>query len=175
MFTAAKAIQQRDPAAHSVWEVILTYSGFHALAFYRLAHWFQQHSHHLLAALIAHWGKRVTGVEIHPAAQIGRQVFIDHGTGVVIGETAVIGDRVTILHNVTLGSRHLQAGRRHPVVANDVLIGAGAQLLGAIQIGAHVKIGAGTIVLTDVPAYTTIVGNPGKPVEQQRLKLARLN
>lgn len=163
MFAAAKNIYERDPAAHSMWEVLLTYSGFHALAFYRLAHYFYVRQHYLLAAFVAHWGKRATGVEIHPAAKIGKHLFIDHGTGIVIGQTAVIGDEVTILHNVTLGSRHPRSsGPRHPQIADHVFIGAGAQILGRIYIGEYAKIGAGAIVLQDVPAYTTAVGNPAR-------------
>ncbi|AWW98888.1 serine O-acetyltransferase [Oenococcus oeni] len=165
MFTAAKFIQQHDPAAPGIWEILLTYSGFHAVGFYRIAHYFWQHKHRLLAMLISHWGKKATGVEIHPAAVIGKNLFIDHGLGVVIGETAVIGNQVTILQNVTLGSRRPIPGLRHPHIADNVFIGANAQILGAIKIGEYAKIGAGSVVLNNVPAHRTIVGNPGRLVD----------
>lgn len=166
MFAAAKYIVNQDPAAKSVWEVILTYSGFHALGYYRVAHWLYRHHRYLLAALIAHLGKVMTDVEIHPGAQIGHHVFIDHGHGVVIGETAIVGNYVTILHGVTLGSRKTEGGRRHPYVANHVFIGANALLLGRINVGVRAKIGAGTVVLHDIPADATVVGNPGRIVHQ---------
>lgn len=171
MFSAAKYIFNNDPAAKSVWEVIFTYSGFHALGFYRVSHRLYRAKRYFLAALIAHWGKQITKVEIHPGAKIGQHCFIDHGTGVVIGETAIIGDFVTILHGVTLGSRYNGDGPRHPHVADHVLIGANALLLGAIKIGAHAKVGAGSVVLDNVPRYATVVGNPGRIVAQQ-VKLA---
>ncbi|WP_137597715.1 serine O-acetyltransferase [Paucilactobacillus kaifaensis] len=167
MFSAAKYIQQSDPAAKSMWEVIFTYSGFHALAFYRLSHHLYQKKHYFLAALVAHLGKQVTHVEIHPGATIGKYVFIDHGTGVVIGETAIVGDFVTILHGVTLGSRHISEGPRHPQVGNHAFIGANAMLLGHVNIGANAKVGAGSVVLHDVPPYATVVGNPGRIINQQ--------
>lgn len=168
MFSAAKYIVNNDPAARNIWEVMLTYSGFHALAYYRVSHWLYQRQDYLLAAIVAHLGKRTSGVEIHPGAQIGKHVFIDHGMGVVIGETAVIGDFVTILHGVTLGSRRTVAGKRHPQVGNHVLIGANAMLLGPIEIGAFAKIGAGSVVLDDVVSNTTVVGNPALQVQQHQ-------
>lgn len=168
IITAAEMIKKRDPAAHSLLEIFMTYSGFHALAYYRAAHWFYRHNFYLLAALISHSGKMTTGIEIHPGAKIGKFLFIDHGNGVVIGQTAVIGDNVTIMHNVTLGSRKQMNNRRHPIVGNNVFIGAGAQLLGPITIGAKAKIGAGTIVLIDVPEGATIVGNPGHLVTRKK-------
>lgn len=166
MWQAAKYIQKLDPAAKSVWEVLLTYPGFHALGWYRLSHWLYQHHAHLLAALVASLGRFLTQVEIHPAATIGHHVFIDHGHGVVIGETAVVGDYVTILHGVILGSSKAQPtpGPRHPQVASHVFLGAHAQVLGPVKIGEGAKVGAGTIVLHDVPAHRTVVGNPGRLV-----------
>ena len=162
-------IQKLDPAAKSVWEVLLTYPGFHALGWYRLSHWLCQQHAHLLAALVASLGRFFTQVEIHPAATIGHHVFIDHGHGVVIGETAVVGDYVTILHGVTLGSSKPlpTPGPRHPQVGNHVFLGAHSQLLGPITVGDGAKVGAGTIVLRDVPAQRTVVGNPGRLVPRK--------
>ena len=168
MFSAAKYIMNSDPAARSIWEVILTYSGFHALAYYRLSHWLYRHHRYLLAALVPHLGKQMTQVEIHLGAKIGQHVFIDHGTGVVIGETAVVGDYVTILHGVTLGSRRVVDGKRHPQVHDHVFIGAKAMLLGNIEIGSFAKIGAGSVVINDVLSNTTVVGNPGAQVQQRK-------
>lgn len=164
MYNAAKYIQTVDPAARSPWEVILTYAGFHALGWYRISHWLYQHNWHLLAAIIANLGKFFTKVEIHPGAKIGHHVFIDHGYGTVIGETAVIGDYVTILHGVTLGSRRPSSKPgepRHPQIGSHVFIGAHAQLLGNVHVGDYAKVGAAAVVLHDVPAYRTVVGNPG--------------
>lgn len=172
MFKAARYIQINDPAAHSMWEVILTYSGFHALMFYRLSHFLYRHHRYLTASLVAHIGKQLTGVEIHPGAKIGRYVFIDHGTGVVIGETAIVGDYVTILHGVTLGSRHISAGRRHPIVENHAFIGANAMILGPITIGKYAKVGAGSVVLESVSPQKTIVGNPGRQVVSHKIEVA---
>lgn len=166
IYRAAKYIQQIDPAASSPWEVILAYAGFHALGWYRISHWFYQHHRRTIAAIISNLGCFFTKVEIHPGAQIGQHVFIDHGAGTVIGETAVIGNYVTILHGVTLGSRvpntsNTAVSRRHPHIGSHVLIGAHAQLLGNIKVGDYAKIGAAAVVLTDVPARRTVVGNPG--------------
>lgn len=165
MFKTAKFILKRDPAAHSLWEVLLTYPGLHALGWYRLAHWFSQHRHYLLAAVISRHSARTTGVSIAPEAQIGHEVFIDHGIGVVIGATAVIESRVVILHGVTLGARHQTNGRRHPIIKRGAFIGAHAQLLGPIIIGENSKIGAGAVVLTDIPTAGTAVGNPAHVVQ----------
>lgn len=174
IWAAAKYIADQDPATSSPWEVLLTYPGFHALGWYRLSHFCYQRRLHLLAALIAALGRFFTRVDIHPAAQIGHHVFIDHGVGVVIGATAVVEDYVTILHGVTLGSSASQPkpGPRHPHVRHHAFLGANAQLLGAIEVGAHAKVGAGTIVLKDVPAHRTVVGNPGRlvPLKLQALE-----
>ncbi|KRO09690.1 serine O-acetyltransferase [Paucilactobacillus hokkaidonensis] len=156
-----------DPAAKSMWEVIFTYSGFQALAFYRVSHRLYQAKRYFWAALVAHLGKKMTQVEIHPGAKIGNHVFIDHGTGVVIGETAIVGNYVTILHGVTLGSRYNNDGPRHPRISDHVLVGANALLLGPITVGSYAKVGAGSVVLHDVPKNATIVGNPGRVVNRE--------
>jgi len=162
-FKTARAILKRDPAATNLLSVILTYPGLHALAWYRVAHYCNNHHFGLLAELISQHAARRTGVMIHPAAQIGQRVFFDHGHGIVIGATAIIEDDVTILHGVTLGARSIgQTGHRHPYVQSGAYIGAHAQLLGAITIGRHSRIGAAAVVLKDVPAYTTAVGNPAR-------------
>jgi len=152
----------RDPAARSRFEVFWTYPGLHALWWHRVAHRLWQVNAYFLARVIAMLGRRLTGVEIHPAAQIGRRLFIDHGMGVVIGETAIVGDDALIFHGVTLGGAKQVDGRRHPIVGDRVLIGAGAKLLGAITIGDDARIGANAVVLRDVPAGATAVGVPAK-------------
>ncbi|GKT04385.1 serine O-acetyltransferase [Furfurilactobacillus entadae] len=164
MFETVDSIIQRDPAARSRWQVILTYAGYQAVVGHRMTNWLWRHDHLLLAEVLSHWIRHHTGVEIHPAATLGRRLFIDHGMGVVIGETAVVGDDVTILHGVTLGSRHDEAGRRHPTIRNHVLLGANAQLLGPITIHDYAKVGAGAIVLHDVGNGETVAGNPAKLV-----------
>lgn len=168
LFETARAITRRDPAAHSLLTVLLTYPGVEALAWYRLAHCLQQHRLTLLAETISrHAGKR-TGILINPAAQIGRRVFFDHGIGTVIGETAIIEDDVTIMHGVTLGSRHpQQLGHRHPHIQAGAFIGAYAQILGPVTIGVQSKVGAGAIVLNDVTANSTVIGNLAHQVELQ--------
>ncbi len=157
-----------DPAARSSFEVVLTYAGIHALWLHRIAHFFYRHKWLLIARIISQVARFLTLIEIHPAVQIGRRFFIDHGVGVVIGETCVIGDDVTIYHNVTLGGtgKEKEAGKRHPTIENNVLISSGAKVLGAITIGENAKIGANAVVLKDVPASVTIVGIPGRVVGQ---------
>ncbi|NLM46257.1 MAG: serine O-acetyltransferase [Firmicutes bacterium] len=159
-----QAIFERDPAAKSVLEVILCYPGLHALWAHRLAHALYRRRLFLLARLISQISRFFTGIEIHPGAKIGRGFFIDHGMGVVIGETAEIGDNVTLYQGVTLGGTGKEKGKRHPTIGNNVVVGAGAQILGPIVIGDHAKIGAGSVVLKNVPAYTTVVGVPGRVV-----------
>ncbi len=159
-----KAALDRDPAAESVLEVVLTYSGFHARQLHRLAHALHTAGLPLLPRLIANFNRFFTGVEVHPGARIGEGLFIDHGTGVVIGETAVIGDDCHLTQGVTLGGTSNRRERRHPTLGNGVVVGAGAKLLGAITIGDHARIGAGSVVVTNVPAYATVVGVPGKVV-----------
>lgn len=158
----------RDPAARTRLEVLLTYPGVHALWAHRVAHRWWQRGALLAARLLAAWARRRTGIEIHPGAQVGRRVFIDHGMGVVVGETAVIGDDVTLFHGVTLGGTRTQAGRRHPQVGNRVTIGAGATVLGPIAIGDDARIGAGAVVLSDVAGGTTAVGIPARAIGESR-------
>ncbi|MEW5729632.1 MAG: serine O-acetyltransferase [Pseudomonadota bacterium] len=158
------SIRQRDPAAHSALEVLLCYPGLHALLFYRLAHWCWGRGLRVLGRFISHLGKILTGIEIHPGATVGRRFFIDHGTGVVIGETAVVGDDVTLYHGVTLGGTSLHKGKRHPTLEDGVIVGSGAQVLGPITVGKGARIGANAVVLTDVPAGVTMVGIPARMV-----------
>ncbi|MBE1236811.1 serine O-acetyltransferase [Phaeovibrio sulfidiphilus] len=163
-------IMARDPAARSKLEVFLCYPGFHALLFYRIAHPLWTHGWYTLARFIAHLGKMFTGVEIHPAAKIGRRLFIDHATGVVIGETAEVGDDVTLYHDVTLGGTSLERGKRHPTVEDGVVIGAGAQVLGPHVIGKGARIGANAVVLKPVRPGATMVGIPAQEAGEVRLR-----
>jgi serine O-acetyltransferase len=155
------SVFDRDPAAKSVLEILLCYSGLHALWFYRLNHWLWNHSMRLLSRWLSQVARLLTGIEIHPAAQIGRRLFIDHGMGVVIGETSVIGDDVTLYQGVTLGGTGKEKSKRHPTIGNGVVIGAGARVLGNIRVGDNSRVGAGSVVLRDVPDNATIVGVPG--------------
>ena len=159
-----RAIRERDPAARSAIEVVLTYPGFHAVVIHRIANWLHRHGRRLIARIVSHLGRGLTGIEIHPGATIGRRLFIDHGMGVVIGETAVVGDDVTMYQGVTLGGTGKERGKRHPTVGNGVTIGVGAKLLGAVTIGDGAKIGGGAVVLRDVPRHTTAVGVPARAV-----------
>ncbi len=156
-----EAARTHDPAATGAWEIILTYNGFHALVLYRIAHYLHVRGFKLIARMISSIGRFFTGIEIHPGAKIGYGVFIDHGTGVVIGETAEIGNNVTIYQGATLGGTGKDKGKRHPTVESGVMISAGAKVLGPITIGRNAKIGAGSVVLKDVPANATVVGVPG--------------
>ncbi len=160
------AIRQRDPAARSTLEVALAYPGFHAILLHRAAHCLWRNGWRTLARLLAYFTRFLTAIEIHPGAQIGNFCFIDHGHGVVIGETAIIGNRVTIYHDVTLGGTTLAAGKRHPTIMDDVIIGAGAQVLGPITVGEGARIGANSVVVKDVPAHATVVGIPGRVVAE---------
>ena len=155
-------IFERDPAARNWLEVIFCYPGFHALCLHRLAHWLHIHKMSFIPRLISHLGRFFTGIEIHPGAKIGKGVFIDHGMGVVIGETAIVGDYTLIYQGVTLGGTGKESGKRHPTLGNNVIVGAGAKVLGNIQISDRVRIGAGSIVLRDVPPDATVVGIPGR-------------
>lgn len=164
-----RACMQRDPAARSKLEVILTYPGFHALIYYRMASWLWRRDMRLLARLVAYIGRIITAIEIHPGARIGRGLFIDHGHGVVIGETAEIGDNVTLYHDVTLGgiapsvdSDSQRNQKRHPTLEDDVIVGSGAQILGPITVGKGARVGANSVALQDVPAGATVVGIPAK-------------
>jgi serine O-acetyltransferase len=161
-----KAARERDPAARGVGpvEILATWPGIHALLSYRVAHALHEAGVPLLPRSLSVATRALTGIEIHPAAQIGRGLFIDHGSGVVVGETASIGDDVTLYQGVTLGGTGFQTGKRHPTVQDNVTIGSGAKLLGPITIGHGAKIGANSVVITDVPPNTTVVGNPGHPV-----------
>jgi serine O-acetyltransferase len=155
-------VYQNDPAARSRLEIWLCYSGLHALWWYRLNHWLWQRKFYLLARCFSQVARLLTGIEIHPGAQIGERLFIDHGMGVVIGETAVVGNEVTIYQGVTLGGTSLDRGaKRHPTIGNEVVIGGGAKILGNITVGDNCRVGAGSVVLRDVPPDSTIVGVPG--------------
>lgn len=160
-----RAALERDPAARGVLEVLLTYSGFHALLAHRIAHWLWCRGIPLLPRVIAHMARWLTGIEIHPGAKIGKGFFIDHGMGVVIGETAEIGDHVTLFQGVTLGGTGKERGKRHPTLGNHVVVGAGAKVLGNIRIGDYVKIGANSVVLRSVPSNSTVIGIPGKVIK----------
>mgnify|MGYP003290624807 FL=1 len=160
----AKNIRDKDPAARNVAEVIILYPGFHVLVTHKIAHFLYNHRCFFLARFVSQLARHLTGIEIHPGAKIGRKLFIDHGMGIVFGETTEIGDNCTIYHGVTLGGTGKDTGKRHPTLGDNVLIGAGAKVLGPITIGNNVKIGAGSIVLKDVPDNCTVVGNPGRVV-----------
>jgi serine O-acetyltransferase len=159
-----RAALSMDPAATSKVEVALTYAGFHALLFYRLAHWLSQKRIPFIPRALSQFARFLTGIEIHPGATIGSGLFIDHGMGVVIGETTEIGDNVTLFQGTTLGGTGKQRGKRHPTLGSHVVVGAGAKVLGPIKIGDYVKIGANSVVLQDVPDHSTVVGIPGKIV-----------
>lgn len=161
-----RSVFDRDPAARSTWEVLTCYPGVHALFMHRLAHWLWGHRLRWLARFAAHLSRFFTGIEIHPGAFIGRRFFIDHGMGVVIGETAVIGDDVTLYHGVTLGGTSWNKGKRHPTLENGVVIGAGAKVLGPIVIGAGAKVGSNAVVTKEIPAGATAVGNPARLLDR---------
>lgn len=162
LYEDIKTVLDRDPAARNSLEVFFCYSGFHALTMHRVSHWLWCHKLKSLARFNAMLARFFTGVEIHPAAKIGRRFFIDHGMGVVIGETAEIGDDVTIYHGVTLGGVSLKKEKRHPTIGNNVIIGAGAKVLGPFKVGDRVRIGANSVVLHEVPNDATVVGVPGR-------------
>jgi len=155
---------KRDPAARSVLEILLCYPGFHAVLIHRVAHGVYKRGWFTFARVISQFSRSMTGIEIHPGATIGRRFFIDHGMGIVIGETAEIGDDVLMYQNVTLGGTGKQGGKRHPTIGNEVVIGTGAKILGNIKIGDHVKVGAGSVVVRSVPDHSTVVGVPGRVV-----------
>jgi serine O-acetyltransferase len=155
----------RDPAARSSWEVVTTYPGLHALWLHRLAHALWGRGLHWPARMLSHIGRFLTGIEIHPGARIGRRFFIDHGMGVVIGETADIGEDCTLYHGVTLGGTSWQKGKRHPTLGDNVVVGAGAKILGPISIGAGARVGSNAVVVKDVPSGASVVGVPGHVVE----------
>lgn len=162
-----KAYRQRDPAARSNLEVLLCYPGLHAIMLHRVAHGLWMRRFRLLGRMVSHFARMFTGIEIHPGATIGRRCVIDHGMGVVIGETAVLGDDVYLYHQVTLGGTSSERGsKRHPTLANNVIIGAGAKVLGDILVGENARVGANAVVVAEVPANTTVVGIPARPVER---------
>ncbi len=163
-----QTVFNRDPAAKSVLEVILCYPGIHAIWLHRVAHWFYKRNRYLAARLISHISRWLTGVEIHPGVKIGRRFFIDHGMGVVVGETAEIGDDCLVYQGVVLGGTSLKKEKRHPTLGNNVVVGTGATILGAIRIGSRAKIGSGSVVIRDVPEGATVVGIPGRIVEEHR-------
>jgi serine O-acetyltransferase len=156
------AVFDRDPAARSSLEILLAYPGLHAIWFHRCAHWFWTHGLPLPGRFISHMARFLTGIEIHPGATIGPGFFIDHGMGVVIGETAEVAENVTLYHGVTLGGTSWKKGKRHPTLESDVVVGAGAKILGPITIGARTRIGANAVVIKDVPADSVVVGVPGR-------------
>lgn len=164
---------EQDPAARTYLEVFLTYSGLHAIWAHRIAHAFYKRRFYFIARVISQLSRFLTGIEIHPGAKIGRKFFIDHGMGVVIGETCEIGDNVTIYQGVTLGGTGKEKGKRHPTIKDNVLIATGAKVLGSITIGENSKVGAGSVVLRDVPANSTVVGIPGKVVVQNGKRVNR--
>lgn len=160
-----RIIRERDPAIHSSMEVFL-YPSFKAMMHYRIAHRLYEKKHYFLARWLSQRGVRRTGIEIHPGAQIGKGFFIDHGNGVIIGETTIIGDNVTLYQGVTLGGTGKEHGKRHPTIGNNVMISAGAKVLGSFTIGDNSKIGAGSVVLSEVPPNSTVVGVPGRVVKR---------
>ena len=169
MFDSLKSeintFKEKDPAMRSSIEIFLCYPGFYALVFHRISHWFWNHSLKLLARILSTISRFLTGIEIHPGAQFGKRVFIDHGMGIVVGETTVVGDDVLIYQGVVLGGTTTSKGKRHPTIENGVIIGAGAKVMGNITIGEYAKIGTGAVVLKDVPPESTCVGVPGRIVK----------
>ena len=159
-----RCIRERDPAARNIVEILVTYPGLHAIIFYRISHWLWNARFKLLARIISQMSRFLTGIEIHPASKIGKRLFIDHGMGVVIGETTEIGDDCTIYHGVTLGGTSTTPGKRHPTLANNVIIGAGAKVLGPILIGNNVRVGSNAVIVKPVSDNCTVVGVPGKTV-----------
>jgi serine O-acetyltransferase len=164
-----RVVFERDPAAKGMVEVVLCYPGFHAILMHRIAHYLYKHKLLLLGRLISQINRFLTGIEIHPAAKIGKGFFIDHGMSVVIGETAEVGDNVTLYQGVTLGGTGKEKGKRHPTLGDNIVVGSGAKVLGPVKIGDNSKIGAGAVVLRDVPANSTVVGVPGKAVVRQKI------
>ena len=160
----ARSIRDRDPAARTTLEVVLLYQGFHALFYHRQAHWLYEHKHFFLARALSQFARHMTGIEIHPGAKIGRRLFIDHGMGIVIGETAEVGDDCLIYHGVTLGGTGKDQGKRHPTVGNNVLLSCGAKVLGPFRIGDNARIASNAVVLSEVPPDATAVGIPAQIV-----------
>jgi len=168
-----QAVKERDPACRGTLEVVTCYPGFHVLFFHRAAHWMWNHRLKLLARMASQLGRFLTGIEIHPGAKIGPGFFIDHGMGVVIGETAEIGKNVTMYHGVTLGGTSWKKEKRHPTIGNNVVIGAGAKILGPFKIGDNSKVGAGSVVVNEVPSNSVVVGVPGRITHRDGKEVAR--
>lgn len=173
--SSIRAVLERDPAARSALEVLLCYPSVHAMFWHRIAHWLWLHDIKLFARMISQISRAFTGIEIHPGATIGQNFFIDHGMGVVIGETTIIGDNVTIYQAVTLGGTGKETGKRHPTIGNNVVIGAGARVLGPFTVGDNSKIGAGSVVLKEVPPNSTVVGIPGRIVRRKDDKAPQID
>ena len=167
-----QVIRERDPAMHSNMEVFL-YHSFKAIIYYRIAHKLYEGKHYFWARWVSQKGARKTGIEIHPGARIGKGLFIDHGNGVIIGETAIVGDNVTLYQGVTLGGTGKEHGKRHPTLCNNVMVSAGAKVLGSFTIGENSKIGAGSVVLEEVPPNSTVVGVPGRVVKRNNQSVPR--
>jgi serine O-acetyltransferase len=167
-----QVVFDRDPAARSKWEVVLCYPGFHAILFHRLSHRAYNRGWFVLARFISHFARHFTGIEIHPGAKLGEGLFIDHGMGVVIGETAEVGENATLYQGITLGGTGKEKGKRHPTLGNNVVVATGAKVLGAITIGDNVKIGSGSVVLDNVPPNCTVVGVPGRIVSMNGERVA---
>lgn len=159
-----EVVFERDPAARSMWEVLLCYPGLHAIWLHRISHWFYVRDFILVPRMISNLARFGTGIEIHPGATIGKGLFIDHGTGIVIGETAELGDNITLYQGVTLGGTGKEKGKRHPTIGDNVVVASGAKVLGSFKVGANSKIGAGSVVLKEVPPNSTVVGIPGQVV-----------
>ncbi len=172
LFADAKSIAKRDPAAKGVWQVVFLYPGFHILIYHRINHFLYRHKLYFPARMLSQIGKFFTGIEIHPGAKIGNGLFIDHGSGVVIGETSEIGDNCTLYHQVTLGGTGKERGKRHPTLGNNVLVGAGAKILGPFKVGDNAMIGANAVVLNEVPEDTTVIGVPGRIVRVQGARVS---
>lgn len=170
-----KTVRERDPAATSALEILLLYPGLKAVRMHRRANWFFKRNHHFIARWISQRASKKTGIEIHPGATIGRRLFIDHGHGVVIGETAEIGDDVTIYQGVTLGGTGKDTGKRHPTIGNNVMIGAGAKVLGPFKVGDNSRIAAGAVVLAEVPPDSTAVGVPARIVKRGNVRCEYLD
>ena len=173
IWTDVKAVQERDPAARSALEVLLLYQGVHALIWHRIAHWFWTHNMRFLGRLISQIARFFTLIEIHPGAQLGHGILIDHGSGVVIGETAVVGDNCTIYQGVTLGGVGTQKGKRHPTLGNNVMVGAGAKILGAFEVGDNCSIAANAVLLKPLEDNVTAVGIPARPVKKDGVTLPK--
>ena len=173
MYNLLKSIKSRDPAANNLLEIIFLYPGFHAMIIYRISNLLWLLKLTFFAKLIAYLGRILTGIEIHPAAKIGKNMFIDHGHGVVIGETSEIGDNVLIYHGVTLGGNSLNKGKRHPTVGNNVIIGAGAKILGPLHIGDSARVGANAVVTKNINANSTVMGIPAKEITKNNLNLEK--